>query len=235
MTDQVADDAIFGLDTPLDKCHDIMLALGAKLVEPERWLMGSKWFDYRWLNPVHATYLFADAYRDVYKRMFKENMDSAKAEYVKGIKSADPFDMKQADRDRVGLWKARQMADGMGMPYDVFIAIAMHWSLRKCKKDYLPRPSHLYNFDLLTAVNETWEDRQTGILYVGKDDRFKNERYAASPIQDAHHEWLLNQIGKRSNPARLIANLVYTAQMLPAEKIVGRFGPEVMQRADDVR
>ncbi|AMB48239.1 hypothetical protein [Methylobacterium sp. AMS5] len=234
MSAEQVGEEIFGLDTPLDKCHDIMLALGTKAIEPERWLMNSKWFDYRFMNPVHATYLFADHYRNVYKRVFRETMDSARGEYVKGIKAQDPFDMSVKNSDRMGLWKARQFADGLGMPYDLFIAIAMHWSLRKCKKDYLPRPTHLYNFDLLTAVSETWGDRQKGILYVAKDARFKNEAYAGSPIQDAHHEWIFEQIGLRSNPARLIYAMIHDEQLLPEAKARGRIDPEVMQRVDDL-
>lgn len=232
---QTEGEAIFGIDLSLEACHDIMFALPDEMTEPERWLMTSKWFDYRFMHPVHATYLFTDAYRRVYKQMYATTFDREKAEYVKGIKAEDPFDLSKRNTDRAGLWKARQMADGLGMPYDLYIAVAMTWSLRKCRKDYLPRPTHLYNFDLLTAVSDTWKDRQTGILYVAKDQRFKNERYQASPIQDAHHEWLLEQVSKRSNIIYALKGLIYDEQVLPAEKAQARWGDVVMSRIEDVR
>lgn len=226
---------VFGTDLPLEACHDIMHALPDEWTEPERWLMASKWFDYRFMHPVHATYLFTDAYRRVYRQMYASTYDRAKADYVKGIKAEDPFDLAKRNTDRAGLWKARQMADGLCMPYDLYIGIAMTWSLRKCRKEYLPRPTHLYNFDLLTAVSDTWKDRQSGILYVAKDERFKNERYQASPIQDAHHEWLLEQVSKRSNIVYALKGLIFDEQVLPAEKARARWGDVVMSRIDDVR
>ncbi len=134
-------ETIFGVDLPLEACHDIMHALPGDWTEPERWLMTSKWFDYRFMHPVQATYLFTDAYRRVYKQMYATTFDRDRADYVKGIKAEDPFDLSKRNTDRAGLWKARQMADGLCMPYDLYIGIAMHWSLRKCRKEYLP-PRH---------------------------------------------------------------------------------------------
>lgn len=223
--------AVFGVDIDKLRACEIMTRLEDKLLEPERWLMTTKWFDYRFLDPVQATYLFAHHYREVYRRKYADHIDTQRAPYVNGLKAQDPFEGQGKNPEGVGLWKARQMADGLTMPYDLFVDIAMEWKLRRSKRKYLPRPLHLYEYDLMTAVNETWNDRRMSKIYVAMDERFLNENYRETAIQDAHHEWLIESLRTRASISHLLHQLVSVDRVLPSEKALKAFGGQVLSQA----
>jgi hypothetical protein len=212
---------VFGLDKSPDDAWRIYLTLTPELREEEVYLYGLKWFDYRFLNPVDATYRFAHAYREAYKQAFKVNVDHERAEYVKGVRHEEIFDFsRRRMNDTTGLWKARKWADALCMPYDVFCRVAMEWATKRGSRKYLPRPTHLYNFDLLTAIQETWKQRQEARLHIAEDEAFKNE-----------NEWLMQQACLRENPIPALARLMYADDVLLESKVAARFGQETLDKA----
>ncbi len=58
---------------------------------------------------------------------------------------------------------------------------------------------------------------------------YRNENYAGLPHQDAHHEWLLALVEKRTNRLGVLAHLFKQAA-LPIEKIRSKHGDEVADR-----
>lgn len=222
---------IYGLDKSLDECDRIHFHVEPKLQAEENALFSLKWFDYRCMHPVHATYLFAHAYSTAYKEAFARVYDRERAQYVSGLKGEDVFDFTGKRTNGVtGIVRARQHADMLGMPYIEFTRIAFSWALRR-KRDYLPRPMHLYGFDLLTAIQETWRERQAGQVFVAADPLFRNGAYDALPVQDAHHEWLLQQAALRSNRDHYLARMLYDDDVLLESKVAARFGAEQLERA----
>lgn len=221
---------IYGLDKSLDECDEIYWHLDAKVRKDDTYLFTLKWFDYRFMHSVHATYLFADAYRTAYREAFKVNFDHERGEYVSGLKGQDIFDFtKKRTNDMTGFVRARQYADMMGMPYIEYTRIAVDWAMRRTRK-FLPRPCHLYNFSLLTAIQETWRDRKAGKIYVATDPLFKNEAYQSLQHQDAHHEWLLQQAALRANADHYLARMLYDEDVLLESKVAARFGAETIDR-----
>jgi len=231
---------IYGMNTTGDEACEIMFRLAARnaeLVANERWLNATKWFDYRFLNPVQATYLYAHAYRKVYREKYAAHFDTAGAEYVKGLRSEELFDFTVRNPNRVALWNGRQAADALTMPYELYISIAMEWHLRVKKRDYLPRPNQLYNvenernsFPLLTSIYNAWVERYTAVLYLAEDERYSIQMYQGLPCQDAYHEWLLYQAGLRSNPTFVLHEMVYGRRALHIEKVALRFGGDMVDK-----
>jgi hypothetical protein len=235
----MTEEAVFGIDvSSLDADRIANRFIRQDWQEIEIALMGGKWFDYRWMNPVAATYLFAHHYKKSYRTAFAQNIDFVRAAYVVPLPD-DLFDIpdkltkeKQAARRAQisGIWRARQVADAMGMPYDIYLDRAFHWRLRYWNRSSLPRPVHLYA-DLITdkaAID--WTEFQKERFYYSKLQNYTNQRYRGYAAQDAHHEYLFEQIAARGNKPALIANFI-EEDLLPPEKIERRLGQEVFARA----
>lgn len=224
----LSDDTIFGLDLDPDACDAIMAHRNKDWVEIERALFSGKWFDYRFMHPVHATCIYAHEFAKAYRRYYRMAVDHRRAEHVRIFKDGD---WTQAKPNTIaGLWRGRQVADAAGMPYAVYLDQAFDLALRYWKQDHLPRPQQLYS-DLITdRIGERWENLQEGILYVSTHPNFHNEFYRGLKAQDDHHEWLMAQAMKRGNMAWLLNRMVYDQQLLPEDKVRARFGEDMLSR-----
>lgn len=198
-----------------------------KLSEIERGLAQSKWFDYRFMPPTLATYLYAKAYDDVLREMFRRHIDSSRARYVKAFKTQDPL---KDTAVRTGLWKGRQIADALCMPYPLYIEIVMETALR-IKRNYLPRPQQLYSQPLVDAAGAAWEERLEARYWAGEDRRFTNDAYQGAPAQDAHRAWVIGQIARRGYSEHLLARAVWQDQNLTEQSALLNFGDELVTKA----
>lgn len=201
-----------------------LMTIPRKWVAFETDLFASKWFDYRYLHPVEATYLYAKAWEASWRRAFSRVIDDAKAPYVKCYKSHDVFDLKGTVL--TGLWRGRQVADAIGMPYQAFCDLTFEETLRFWQRSHLPRPTQTYASRLIEPVVAKWEELQGARLYVGEHERFKNANYANTEIQNAHHEWLFDQAFRRGSCHSVLADFIWGRELLPEQKVLNRLGKE---------
>jgi hypothetical protein len=228
-----------------DPEHDLLLlnpSLKSEWLKLEPTLMTGKWFDYRFMSAVEATYLYASEFVKAYRRMYRENIDGMKADYVLAAMSRRDLlkyeapTTKSASRKNRGrdpdrekhnqylgsLWRGRQTADAMGVPYEIYLELAFQRRLRYWQKSHLPRPHQLYS-DLCTDfVEDEWKKRQRDRLYFSTHENYQNARFSGLDYQDQHHEWLLHQADLRGNPPVLLADLIWRDQVLPVEKVRDR-------------
>lgn len=222
--------------------HNSVLELG---------LMNSKWFDYRFMHPTEATYFFAFEFEKVYQREYARNIDSragkdlkvflrdkTRAEKISSKSKAkktfvrDPF---EAEHTMIsGLWTMRQMADAMGMPYDLYISRAFTHRLNYWQQRHLPRPQTLYCELVTDKVAADWDEHQRNKLYFSTDYRYKNAQFVGLNYQNDHHEWLFAQLELRLNSAHVLARIMYDEQLLPEEKVRNRLGDEVVAAAREI-
>lgn len=231
----MAEEEIFGVDvSALDADRLMNEFIRKDWLEIEVPLAHGKWFDYRFMNPVAATYLFAHEYKKVYRDAYRRNIDTMRGDYVKPL----PDDLFRPKRPTAHskavitwIWRARQVADAMGMPYDIYLQRAYHWLTRYWRRGHLPQPSHLYT-DLVTdrtAID--WDEYQRARLYYSKLPAFKNAEFDGRvKAQTDHREWLFSQASLRGNSPDILAHLI-DEELLPAQTIYSRLGPEVCQRA----
>lgn len=261
-------DEIYGLNTSPDEAAAIMQRFIRKdWIEMEPGLYRAKWFDYRFLNPVQATYAYAHEYVRFYKQAYAKNYDSIRAEHVKPLdienlfqEPASPsriagetdqqWERRQVEHTRKikrhkkrisGIWRGRMFADAMSMPYAEYLEFAFHWTMRYWKQPYLPRPEQLYTDLVIDRAATAWEERSGAQLYFSELPQYKNGVYAAMmqqlqdprydgkalQSQNAHHEWLLNQMWSRHDRPDLFAKLIWEDQVLPEDKVRERLGEEV--------
>jgi len=111
-----------------------------KLLSVERHLSTTKWFSYRFMSPLAATMEFARSYRQACKNYTRTNIDMDYVDRVRGVSLDVP---SIGSREFTQLWRARQRADEVGLPYDRYLEFAMNFAGRKQRKR-TPRPSQLH-------------------------------------------------------------------------------------------
>lgn len=198
--------------------------------EFEGMLFTSKWFDYRFMNPVVATYVYAHEYVKAFRAAYRVTFDARACEGPRPITPMKHHDLFRCSQPFISaIWRGRQHADAMGIPYDVYLELAFEGNLRFWKQAFLPRPAQFYSGEVCKYIAERWEDRQKGIFYYGRHSAYRTHRYVGAPMQNDHHEWLFDQATKRDNAFRMLANM-YASELIPLEKIKTRFGEDVSQR-----
>ena len=227
------DDIIHGLDLDPEECDYLLHKYSRDTwVEVEAALFTGKWFAYRFLHPVQATYVYAHEFTKAYRRYYRREIDRARADYVTPIRIKDMFTGNKTPK-MSAIIRGRMVADAAGMPYNVFLDLAFDIQLRYWKQDRLPQPSHMYS-DLITdKIDPLWEDRQEGFLFYSQHPNYHNSFYQGLKAQDDHHEWIINQVIKRGNAPYLFRQMVYDKQLLPEDKVKSRFGADYLARVQE--
>jgi hypothetical protein len=154
-------------------------------------LFQTKWFDYRLMHPVTATYLYAHEFVKSYRRYYAMTIDCGKARYVKGYSGKDPWLIKNA----MMFVKGRRQADKLGTPYDFYINAAYEFLYVK-KWKHLPRPCHLYAEDVIEFVDNKWREYSRSALMLAESDFFRDEGNAERPEFIAHQRWMMDRLQK---------------------------------------
>lgn len=193
-------------------------------------LFSTKWFDYRRMHPTEATYLYADHLIQAYRNAYRRNIDSRRGEHVRPFPKLDLFDNPKATISAV--WRGRQCADAIGMPYDLYLSQAYQFATRYWQQKHLPRPSQLYNDTrVVDPMVEYWNERKKAVLHFATSEHYKNDAYVGTAAQNAHHEWLMEHASVNGGSPNLVGRFVFKEAVLPESKAVARFGSEVVERA----
>jgi hypothetical protein len=204
--------------------------------EPE--LYEGKWWDYRMMHPMQATYHFVDAYKRAYKAAFARRSDSEGAKWLK-VFAKDDF-LEGASSTRTALWLARQQADEIGCPYDFFCTRAMHYAERR---DWamLPRPQAMYSIkpmfdnDLTIAqhVERLWASKCSTELMHSGSDFYKTDHFINNIHQRQHRRMLMEYLIRVPNKALMLSTLVYEQQLLDEATVISTLpgGNALLERA----
>ncbi|CCG43310.1 hypothetical protein [Magnetospirillum molischianum] len=202
-----------------------------KMFLAEAELMRSKWFDYRRMHPVQATFLFAHCYTLGVKRAWRKYIDHEAAERARGLADENVFKLEPGGF--TGVWKARQTADLMGLPYDFFVNRQMDLALDGCWNQ-VPRPCHLYDPDRLANVSLAWDEWTEAKLQMASDPWYLLVNYVGHRNQDAHQEWLISQAKRRARPEFILSTICFKEPMLLPERAVAVFGDRKIEIAREI-
>jgi hypothetical protein len=218
-------------------------ALAIEYIPAKYWLnesalFGSKWWDYRMMHPMQATYHFVQAYKQAYKRAYSRRADSETAHWLKVFRH-DDF-LEGAASTRTAFWLARQQADEIGCPYDFFCTRAMHYAERR---DWamLPRPQAMYSIkpmfkdDLTIAqhVERLWAEKCRTELMHSTADFYHTTEFVNNVHQRQHQRMLLTYLRNAPNRVLMLASLVYGQCVLSEQAVASALpdGSELLQRA----
>jgi hypothetical protein len=216
---------IFGQNFDIYKYDELQfLNVRKDWQEYEVMLFGSKWFDYRFMHPVRATYLYAYEFERAYRSSFRSTIDHRAADHIRVFKKSDLF---ECDKTVIsGIWRGRQHADALCMPYNLYVTLALEALLRHWNRNHLPRPTQIYSAEVCAAVSSEWKRRQEVQVFYSTHHAYRAQNYIGSRDQNDHHEWLLHLASKRQNPVHLLINFL-KEDLLPERKIEARFGREI--------
>lgn len=215
----------FGSELDLEEVEALALKIHPRYRDREPELYRTKWFDYRHLPPVKATYLFDHYYRLAVAQMYAKTKDAAKVSEIKPFEHEDIFKCKEM----LAMCRARQSFDHIGVRYPW----GLNWVMSRCADrgwGYFPRPNQLYGGELLADLEEAWTRHCKEVYQDVLHPRFTNPYYRGHPDQMDYHRWLIQQCKVRSLPHMLLSTLLQQ-QKIPMEVALSELGPETVQKA----
>lgn len=191
-------------------------------------LMASKWFDYRRLHPMQATYYFVKCYTEAYRAFCRRAVNADTAPFVKCIKGHDFLEA----REKLSFWRLRRLCDQMGMRYDFFLTFAMTHLYRmqdESGKIYPPRPAMLLkNEDLIAEAMLAWEEQCKISMQVASDPYYRVSNYTGSRDQQAHEAFVIGQIRARRVPQYSLHAALYLYDAVRIEEALRQFSESVV-------
>lgn len=224
----------FGSDLTTVECEHILhQRLPKRHYEGiEAKLFETKWFDYFDLHPVQATHLFAHLYVEALQAQLRIRLDYRRAGSISPIKEEDIFDTRPSLYK--ALWKARQAADSIGVPYDFYCHRAMELGEAEDWL-YLPLPNQLFSDRLKSFVQDAWNDALTARVILPKHAFFQTSNYVGNPTQVRLQRFLVDLIKRRQHRQYLTYDLHIRKGILLAQTIIDNFGEDMLGRAISLR
>lgn len=204
----------------------------------ERDLSETKWFDYAFLSPLEATKLFAKHYVDAYRAAWARNFDLKESRHRRGLFNAHLIlDSSAGTKERrtlTSLWKCRQFADQLGVPYDFFCRTAFQFWLDSGPKR-MPQPNQLYSHPwrgrVAEAIRTAWQEQQVNATIYPVLAQFQVAAMKGARAQRRQIEWCLEILKLKHGHPWNIAHLVRGRGLLPEAEALRLYGEERIERA----
>lgn len=182
-----------------------------KVLQNEAQLMRSSWVAYAYKSALVRTELFCELYLESYRTHYGKVRDFLSA----GAQIPVNSELFQNDARQINsLWRARQEADRLGMPYEVFLDATIGWAACQKNRKQLLTPNQLYGKEALAAAQKRWSETRDSYsiftdewdprLFVGDEKsglpRVQAMRLLHRRITTAKHPEiaLANYMGRRS-------------------------------------
>lgn len=195
--------------------------------EPE--LASSAHLAYRYMDPCERTQGFYDTYRRHYTSRFMRR----KGREPQGL--PERFSGLEAG-DFTSIWRARQRADALGVPYERFV-IALMQDADDNGTLELPRPNQLCSDAKLPLLIERLEQQRAAGLFNpfrgDFDPRFYAINFTGDQQQHAALDWMQEQIDRAGSARKpvLINRYVRIEQVMSEAEAIRRFGQELEDEA----
>jgi len=193
----------------------------------ESTLNRTKWFDYRFMSSMKATAVFAKEYQRFFQAKHARTFSSEEAPKKRGIPLGGILDSRG---ELNGTWKARQVADAIGVPYGFFIEAAMSACLDAGWKR-IPRPNQLTADWIVVKVTSKWEEWCKATFPRSKLPHYRLENYQGIASQDDHQAWVLQQLKDRGGNSHAVGKVCFLERVVPPALAEMEFGRERLEAA----
>jgi hypothetical protein len=196
--------------------------------EDEAGLMQKRWFDYRGLHPVAATYLYAHFYKQQTHKFYAQNVDIRTVEDARAFFPDDIF----MSRDLTSMWLARSAADRLSIPYPFILQFAQERFIARLQHKF-PRPNQLYGDEIEVDVMQAWDARIATQLTYSREPRYQAAGWRKTMDQAQHLMFVFTQIERRpvQSRHRLLGRLLHEGVIAPW-MAKGRFGEAMVDAAE---
>lgn len=215
------------MTTDSNRLRRIYSRIPRELLVIERELAFKKALHHRYLTAVESTDLFAEAYIRVCKQRFEMEIDYRRVGAYRPLKI--PIELNKPSI-LVGLWRARQAADGAGMPYEPFIRRVIKFLREKRGYKRIPQPNQLLHPAAICYAMDDWEEYRK-VSPVAPDlteGNYAPSEFRNEPPQIEFIEDVLDQVRKGPNRLFRLQDLVFGKRVLREEDVVAAFGPEFL-------
>lgn len=191
-------------------------------------LMRRRWFDYRDLHPVAATYLYAHLYKQQTLKFYAQVIDIRTVEDARSFFPDDIF----MSRDLTSMWLARRAADELGMPYTFILQFAQERFLSRLQHNF-PRPNQLYGEEIELDLRAAWDARLANQLTYSTEARYRAAAWKPNLDQAQHLRFVFTQIERRPAAARhrLLGRLIHEGIVRP-DLAQAKFGSDTARAAE---
>jgi len=150
----------------------------------EEGLYDTKWFDYRPMHPFHATMYFVHRYNVLAAAVTEREVGAKEAARLRA--RANTYDLRKLNGKRPvatirAFWKARQAADAIGCPYDVYIRAAI-LNFRSNRKLFSTVKTAKHRQEMPYAVQLCSPFIVEGAITMWERDRTARFRYPESEM-----------------------------------------------------
>jgi hypothetical protein len=202
-----------------------------KDLKDETALMTSKWFDYRRLHPMQASYYFVHCYTQAFRNFYRKAINVEAAPFVRCVKEHDFLEA----REKLTLWRLRQLCDRIGIRYDFFLNYTLDRHYRMVAaggKVYPPRPAHILNNESLIAdAALAWEEWLSTSLQFAKDPFYRVSNFSDDRRQLDHEAFVVKQIKARRLKHFSIHAAMYVHDVMRIERAMLEFSAEDVNAA----
>lgn len=225
-------------ETPSDRIAfltDRYADIDKRHIKLESMLYGRKWWDYRRLHPADSTERFAQAYITALKLDFSQRIDIERSQYYKGLKHTDDITMN-GPRVLSGLWRARQQADNLGIPYEFYCYEAIRYCADK-HWHYLPKTWQMYSttkdedgLSMVSHIKKCWHARK--VLKAPEDLFYTNPHWKGHMYQQKWQRYLVKYVRRTPHKAVVLSELIYDRSLMMEPIAVKAFGGDVIRKAE---
>lgn len=198
----------------------------AKRLAEEREVSGVKWFDYRFISAVQATELFYETYIRLYREAYGRNFDGETAPLKRAVPARG---LRGSSRECSATWRARQIADGFGMPYDFFIRECIEAAMRR-GVTRVPRPNQLYNLLSIPHLEDRWEEYRKALPVFSRLPQYRVEAFCGLPAQIQHQQWVIDGLKARHARPFAIAQACFVDRLFTLDRAKAEFDPYVVEQ-----
>ena len=195
-------------------------------------LMTTKWFDYRLMHPMYATYYFYHLYVKEYQAYWAKTINFEAAPFIYPFKGEARLDFLKA-REAMSIWRLRQAADTLGIRYEFFIKTAFNKMYRMIAGGRVipPRPSMFNKEDFIADIYVAWLDNCKATLQFACSPYFQVVNFDHSLIQREHERFMVEQVKQRSVPYYSLSACLHTYELISIETAVQNFDQQTLQMA----
>lgn len=192
------------------------------------------WIEYAYLSALRRTELFTQKYEELFRRFHVKYVDYLSVNDITPIQAEFALN---TESEMTALWRARQHADAIGVPYETFIGQAMESMLIAEGHKKIPRPNQLYSDKPVDHVLRYWsqwrETRVPSMFDDSWDGRFFADQFRGDPVQlraMAIIEEHVMSVPPERRGTR-VANFVIHRPVMPEAEARQRFGDSAVDEA----
>lgn len=201
----------------------------SEFLQDEPTLSASCWPEYLYLSPLDRTRRFTTEYLNAYKFYAKRMIDHRKVAHLCPVNELLEYN---AATFISSLWRARQQADALCMPYQKYLFPLMQHALEEEGHTRLPLPNQLYDLAQIKHVVEDWTQSTRDVTPDTRDwdERLLAINYSGTLAQRHSHDVLINLVG---NSVGRLEQFMLRDGLLPESVARARLGDELADRALD--